>query len=295
MISQHTLEVLEFQKVINLIRGKCLTPFGREEVDQVKPLYDNSVIKRRLSEVSEIKDIINFGDPFPLVRLNDCRENLEHSVVEGLFLDTKEIKPILELIKSSIDLNRFDKENRENFPTISEYLEKIRAFPELLKEINRAIDENGEIRDNASPALKKIRNELTDTRKNIIHKLEKILSNQHKQQGWQDDVVTIRNDRYVIPIPSGQFKSDLGILHDRSQSGATLYVEPEETVTSNNRINILLQEERVEIDRILRAITKEIGIRKDALIENCRLTGIIDSLHASAGFSNIINGNKPSI
>ncbi|RKX17127.1 MAG: hypothetical protein DRP35_11480, partial [Candidatus Zixiibacteriota bacterium] len=124
MISQHTLEVLEFQKVINLIRGKCLTPFGKEEVDQIKPLYDNLVIKRRLNEVSEIKDIINFGDPFPLVRLDDCRESLEHSVVEGLFLDTKEIKPILELIKSSIDLNRFDKENRENFPNISEYLEK---------------------------------------------------------------------------------------------------------------------------------------------------------------------------
>ncbi len=295
MISQHTLEVLEFQKVITLIRGKCLTPFGKEEVDQIKPLYDWKVIKRRLSEVTELKDIINFGDPFPLVRLEDCRENLERSVIEDLFLDTKEIKPIFELIKSSIELNRYDKENRENFPNAGEYLDKIRSFPELLKEINRTFDENGDIKDNASPALKKIRFELTDTRQGIIKKLEKILSNQYKQQGWQDDVVTIRNDRYVIPVPSGQFKSDLGILHDRSQSGATLYVEPEETVASNNRINILLQEERLEIDRILRAITKEIGIRKDALVENCRLIGIIDSLHATAGFSNIINGNKLSI
>ena len=85
-------------------------------------------------------------------------------------------------------------------------------------------------------------------------RLERILAGHQKQAGWQDDVITMRSSRYVIPIPTSQYRTRSGILHDRSQSGATLYVEPTETVEMNNRINLLMQEERLEMCGIPRAI-----------------------------------------
>ncbi len=295
MIDPHTLNVLEYPKIISLIAGKCLTPYGRHEVEQIQPLFDAGVIGRRLDEVSQLKDIINFGEAFPLYRLDDCREFIEKSQVEGVFLEPDEIAAISELVGVSIQINQYDREGRAKFPDVAEYISQVRAFPELKKEIRNTLDDDGNIKDSASPQLKRIRNELSETRHRVISRLEKILATSKKQPGWQDDVVTVRNNRYVIPVPSNNYRSDVGILHDRSQSGATFFIEPQETVESNNRINILLQEERQEIDRILRALTREIAGRAAPLLENTRLIGILDCLHAEAGFSNQIGGNCPNV
>ncbi len=295
MINKHTIDTLEFPKIISQIEGKCRTPFGREEIGRIQPLSDRRQIEPRLAEISQMKDIINFGLAFPLYRLEDCRELLEKSQVEGIFLEPKEILQILELVEVSIDINGYDKEGRAKFPAISEYLTQVRAFPELKKEIRRVVDEEGEIKDSASSKLKSVRLELADSRRKIISRLERILSDHQKQTGWQDDVVTMRNGRYVIPIPTSQYHTGRGILHDRSQSGATLYVEPEQTVELNNRINLLMQEERLELDRILRALTAEIATRAKPLLENTRLIGKLDAIYACAKFSDEIRGNQPAI
>ena len=150
----------------------------------------------------------------------------------------------------SISLHDYDKDEREKFPAIADYLPRIRAFPELKTEIRRTIDENGDIKDNASQLLKRTRLDLFDSRRKIVGRLEGILAGQRKQAGWQDDVVTQRNGRYVIPIIAGQYSNNIGILHDRSQSGATFFVEPKETVELNNRINQLMQDERLEMERL---------------------------------------------
>jgi len=295
MINEHTIDTLEFPKIISLIEGKCRTPFGREEIGQIQPLFDRWLIELRLTEISQMKDIINFGLAFPLYRLEDCRELLEKSQVEGIFLEPKEILLLLELVEVSIEINGYDKEGRDKFPAIAEYLTQVRAFPELKKEIRRVIDEEGEIKDSASSKLKSVRLELAESKRKIVSRLERILVSHQKQAGWQDDVITIRNGRYVIPIPTSQYHTGRGILHDRSQSGATLYIEPEQTVELNNRINLLMQEERLELDRILRALTAEIAARSEPLLENTRLIGKLDAIYACARFSNEIKGNQPAI
>jgi len=295
MIDKHTIATLEFPKIINLITGRAYTPYGKEEIARLAPLFDKEEIDRRQLEISQMKDIIDFGHAFPLYSLDDCREQIKQTTVEGHFLEPKEIKRISELVAVSIEIHNYDKEGREKFPAIVEYITKIRAFPELRKEIDRTFDEQDNIKDNASPQLKKIRLQLNDTRNRITTLLGKVLASQHKQAGWQDDVITIRNGRYVIPVPSSQYKNDLGILHDRSQSGATLFVEPGTSVELNNRINILQQEERLELDRILRALTREIGQRAEPLLENTRLIGKLDAIYACAQFSRMIHGNRPVI
>jgi DNA mismatch repair protein MutS2 len=295
MIDQHTLDRLEFTKVISLIEGQCLTPFGRVEVHAFGPMYDCPTIEVRQQEISEMKDLLNFGLPFPLCRIEDCRTLLEKSRVEGIFLDPKEIFVVLELVELSIALHAYDKEGRPKFPAISSHLNKLRPFPELVRDIKKAIDERGEIKDDASPHLRSTRAEIGDSRRRILRQLEQTLSSQTKQAGWQDDIVTQRNGRYVIPVPANLYRADLGILHDRSQSGATFFIEPKETVEHNNRLNMLLQEERLEMDRILRALTRQIAERADKLIDNIDVIGKLDSFHAAASFARQIKANRPRL
>ncbi|HOP07115.1 MAG TPA: endonuclease MutS2 [candidate division Zixibacteria bacterium] len=296
MIDPHTLKTLEFDKVITAIEGYCLTVYGHDPVRAIAPTTDRERTRNRLAEISQMMDVIRFEIAFPLYRIDDdCREVLRKSTVEGGFIDPPEMLAVLRLVNDSIRLHEYEPDERDKWPTIDNYLRGLRAFPELRDDINRAIDNDGTVKDNASPALRHIRIELANTRRKIMARLENILSTREKKTGWQDDVVTQRNSRYVIPVPSSRYDSNFGILHDRSQSGATFFVEPQETVEMNNRINLLMQEERMEIDRILRALTAEIGMRSQALIENTRLIGELDRIHASATLGVKIEAHSPQL
>ncbi|HDL02085.1 MAG TPA: endonuclease MutS2, partial [candidate division Zixibacteria bacterium] len=294
-MNKHSIEILEFNKVLSTIRGKCLTPYGAEKVDALKPLFVRKEIRLKQQALSEMKDIINFGTPFPLYRTDECRAFIHKTTVENHFIEPKEILIILQLVSISIELHKYNKDDRDNFPLIANYLTELRAFPELKKEIETAIDPDGAIKDSASKKLRSIRSELSESKRKIVNTLNQFLSKQSKQTGWQDDIVTMRNDRYVIGIPTNNYQADMGILHDRSQTGATFYIEPKETVETNNKINMLYQEERMEIQRILKVITKEIGNRSESLISNADIIGTLDSFHACANFSNQIKGNSPII
>ena len=295
MINKHTIEVLEFGKVLNLIAGKSLTPLGKEQTLKICPLFDKTEIELKMTEISQMKDILNFGDPFPLVRIEDPREILQNSTVPEIFLEPSEFLLLKSFVLCVDALHNFSKEEREHFPQIDSFLSRLRAFPELVKDINKTIDESGEIKDSASKDLRKIRNELIDKKRGIQRLLDKMLSSSKKQSGAQDDVITQRNGRYVITIPSNMYRSDIGILQDRSQSGATLYVEPKEAVEVNNRIILLQQEERMEIIRILKILTKEIAERNLPLTENAEIVGTIDRIHACATYSIKIKGAKPAV
>ncbi len=295
MIDKHTLDVLEFGKVLNLIAGKSLTPLGKEQVLKICPLFDKAEIELKMTEISQMKDILNFGDPFPLVRIEDPREILKKSTVPEIFLEPAEFLLLKSFVLCVDALHNFSKEEREHFPQIDSFLSRLRAFPELIKDINKTIDESGDIKDSASKDLRKIRNELIDKKRGIQRLLDKMLSSSKKQSGAHDDVITQRNGRYVITIPSNMYRSDIGILQDRSQSGATLYVEPKEAVDVNNRIILLQQEERLEIIRILKILTKEIAERNLPLTENAEIVGTIDRIHACATYSNKIKGAKPAV
>lgn len=294
-MNQHSLKTLEYDKVLAIIKGKCLTPYGSEQSDRLEPLYVKKAIEQRLGEVTEMRDIIKFGVAFPLYRLEDSRDYINKSMVEDHFLEPADILQISHLIKASNDLYHYDKDHREKFPLLAEYLKRLRSFPELITEINRAIDPDGSIKDSASKTLRSIRQNLADSRHKIENLLNKILSGQKKQTGWQDDIVTMRSDRYVIGVPTNRYENDMGILHDRSQTGATLFIEPKEAVEMNNKIHLLHQQEYQEIVRILKALTAEIRTRAESLLENCRVIGQLDLLHACGGFSAEINGNQPKI
>ncbi len=291
----HSLEILEYGKIISLIHGLCLTPYGMSRVDQTQPLTDITAINRRLDEITEMKDIIRFGQAFPLYRLDDTRDLLSKSRVEGIFLEPLDLLTIRDLVEVGAGLHDYSREERPKFPLITEYLTTLHPFPEISREISKAIDHDGTVKDDASSKLKTVRREIGEMRRKIAARLEKILAERSRLKGWQDDTVTQRDGRYVIPIPSGQFKSDSGIIHDRSQSGATLFVEPAETVEMNNHLNLLHQEERLEVDRILRHLTSLVAAASERLFVNCDIIGQLDSLHASADMALKTEAERPLI
>ena len=133
MIGNHTIKALEFEKIVSLVAGFCMTPFGREEVAAICPMYDRELIEKRLREVTQLRGIIEFGISFPLVRMEDSRELLERSTIEGTFLDPEAFLVIDELTRISIELNKYDKENRKNWPDIDEYSAKSEPFPNFAR------------------------------------------------------------------------------------------------------------------------------------------------------------------
>ncbi|UCD95168.1 MAG: endonuclease MutS2 [Candidatus Zixiibacteriota bacterium] len=291
----HTLDVLEYPKIVSILKGLCLTRYGMELLGRVAPSTDIDSIRTRLDEISEMKDIVLYGDAFPISRLEDTTDLVKKSRTEGMRLEPKTILRIRELIEVSGVLHGYAKSGRVNFPSVAEYLAMLHPFPEILKEIDKAIDKTGEILDSASAALKRLRADIYDLKNSIAARLQRILSRRQKSPGWQDDTITIRDNRYVIPVIAGQFRSDSGIIHDRSQSGSTLYVEPNEIVEANNRLGLLVQEERLEIDRILRRITSMIGEASSRLLSNCEIVGVLDFLHAAANFSIKTDCTRPVV
>jgi len=292
---RHSLNVLEYDKIISLLRGLCLTSFGVKHIALFSPTTDIDCIRIRQNEVTRMKDIIRFGESFPLTRADDITVVVNKSKTEGAMLDAKELLKVNEVLRLSTNLHGYYRDDRESIAEIAVYLKELSPFPELRKEIEKAIDPDGYILDSASSELKKIRADINGVRSSIVRRLDKLLAQRKKSPGWQDDTVMQREGRYVIPVVSGQYSSDLGIVHDRSQSGATLYVEPGDVVDSNNRLGMLLREERYEIERILKRLTKMVGDSSHYLLANCEIIGILDSLHASSNLSINLNANKPVI
>ncbi|MCH7879185.1 MAG: hypothetical protein IH914_07725, partial [candidate division Zixibacteria bacterium] len=294
-LREKTLESLEFHKILDVICGCSLTPYGSERTGALRPRTDTAEIRRSLREASQLKDLLKFDDPFPLGRVIDIRGLLDNSSVEGAQLAAEDFLPIRETLALIARLKSYKKGERENFPELAEYLEKFGIFAVLKKEIDTAIDKSGEIKDNASPLLRKINGEISDTRRRLIKKLEGALAKRAKTQGWQDDVVTQRNGRYVVPIPSSSYRAADGITVDESQSGATLFVEPPFAVEQNNALALALQKRGREIDRILTELTSAVRRDTAGLLSSIELIGIIDSLHSIALFSIKINADAPNI
>lgn len=294
-IDSRTIESLEYPTIISAICGGSLTPYGAERSSALRPLTDIKKIRRSLREAAQLRDLLQFDDPFPLGRVEEIRPALDKSSLEGARLEPEDFLEIRETLSLFSKLKAYKKDSRENFPDLAEHLDTLGVFSELKDAINRVISKDGEIKDNASSELRKIRSTIADTRRKIISKLESTIASRKKVAGWQDDVVTQRNGRYVIPVQASAHRSSDGIVVDHSHSGATLFVEPPYAVELNNKLTMAQQEERREIDRILTQLTAILHEHAFSLRESITELGIIDSLHAIANFAIKTSGIAPEI
>ena len=284
-----------FDKIRDLLKGRCLSDLGKELVDEIRFVNDFEQLKEDLSLVSEFLVILREMENFPTNYYFDLREALSRIRVEGRFLEIQELFDLKRSLDTVSGIVRFLKQAKdEQFPCLKRLLANVQVYPYVMERIDAILNKYGKIKDNASPELAHIRKELISKQSGVSKRLHAILKKAQDEGLVEDDAsVAIRDGRAVIPVASA-FKRKLnGIVHDESSTGKTSYIEPAEVVEMNNQIRELEYAEMREIVRILTVFSNDIRPYVPDLMLAYGFLGKIDFIRAKAIYANDINGIKP--
>jgi DNA mismatch repair protein MutS2 len=292
-MDEHTLKVLEFDKIKNMLSSRCLSDWGKELCLSLFPSQDKETIEKEIRETTELKDILLYEERFPLSPISDVRGFLRKAEIEGTLLEPKELLNIGEMLAISGALLKFIKPKEEKYPHVFKLISQARSFDKIHSAINSAVDQSGEIKDSASGRLSDVRHQKKTVRNRLLDKLESMIGARKIKGPRQDDIITIREGRYVIPMDEAEFFQQRGIVHDKSKSGATLFVEPLVVVGLNNQLRELSLEEEKEIERILKEITSMIRAELEDLKITVKALQRLDFIYAKARLSFDYDGNPP--
>ena len=287
-----------FLEVRTMLRERCLSPLGKEQVDEITMSEDAEVINEWMQQVREFRRIQEDSDEFPLSNFFDVRESVARIRLEGTHLEEEELfdlKRSLETIHSIMRyLNPADGD--VPYPALQRLTENVRIFPNLVNGINRILDKYGKIKDSASTELGNIRRELAKTEGSISRTLNSILHAAQSEGLVEKDVTpAIRDGRLVIPVVPALKRKIRGIVHDESASGKTVFIEPTEVVEANNRIRELEADERREIIRILTDFSKELRPYVKDILNSYRFLAVIDLIQAKASLANAFEACEPEV
>jgi DNA mismatch repair protein MutS2 len=286
-----------FDRIRELIAADCLSPLGQQRTIMMAPSADRDIINHQLTLTAEFQQILMFAEQFPSDNFHDPVEMLNKMRVEGTFPELDEVVALRrsqETIRRIISFFRNRKDDR--YPELRSLSSQVIYYPFVNEAIDRIIDKEGVVKDNASPRLKEIRNDLSSKNASAVKRLHAVLR-QAQADGIVDrDVsVAIRNGRGVIPVNASNKRGIKGFVHDESATGKTVFIEPADVVELNNEITELEHEERREIVRILIALADNLRPYIDDLIGSYDFLGEIDFIRAKALFGNRLDSIKPSI
>jgi DNA mismatch repair protein MutS2 len=289
-----SLELLEFGALKALVRRYAASARGAELIDELEPLTDTPILARILSEVQEALEYLDTArkpqaaSRGAAVRLRfdvpDISASVSKLAIEGAALDAPEILKVTEVLDRASDARAILSAVAERFPRLAAMGAEIGEFRPMLRELSGKILPDGTIADHASVALGRFRRDIERQRKMIQDSLERFLR-VHRDDGiLQEEFVTIRNDRFVVPLISGQQRRVEGVVHGSSGSGHTMFVEPLETIHLNNDLVRLVEEEAREVHRILREMTEHLRAHVQSIRRTYAVLGDLDALFAKAEF-----------
>ncbi len=284
-----------FDKIRELLKGRCLSDLGKELVDEIRFISDFDRLKEDLSLVNEFVFILREVENFPTSYYFDLREALQRIRIEGLFLEVQELFDLKRSLETISGIVRFLKQSKEEqFPCLKRLLANVQVYPFVIERIDAILNKYGKVKDNASPELARIRKELISKQSGVSKRLHAILKKAQDDGLVEDDAsVAIRDGRAVIPVASAFKRKLIGIVHDESSTGKTSYIEPAEVVELNNQIRELEYAEIREIVRILIIFSNNIRPYLPDLLLAYEFLGKIDFIRAKAIYANDINGIKP--
>ena len=289
-------KVLEYDKIRELLKKYTASQLGTARVDTFAPSFDVDKIRYLLTLCSETKFFHQVHGGIPLNGLKDIRKSLTHAAKIGALLDAEELLDVRKVAQIPEDIHRtFEKRDREEFPNLFAIVDALPVFPELVEAISHCIDAEGMLLDRASPELRTLRRKLSRLRQNIHQKLEATLRSPAHQKAIQEQVITSRNNRYVIPIKQEARSSFRGVVQGQSTSGATFFVEPLEIVQMNNALHETAEAEQREIRRILLDLTDRVRDNLHELELALNLLAEFDFLNAKARFSFALNAVEPKL
>ena len=299
MLYPTTLEnKLGFDTIRERLKDACISPLGQDYVDKIRFTDNVQLIDKLLRQTDEFKQIVQYEPDFPSSNYIDVRPQLNRARVEGLALTEAEFFDLKLALRTIQDCLRFlsKRDDATAFPFLKELAGPIGVDKKLTDALERVIDDRGLVRDSASPELASIRRRIISEQANLRKRLDSILR-QARQNGWiPDDLsLTVRGGRLVIPIAAEHKRKIKGFVHDESQTGQTVFIEPAEVFDANNEIRELEYEERREIYRILLALTDQIRPHLDDLKKAVNFLAQIDFIRAKAKLAVQLDAVMPKL
>ena len=289
------LAVLEYDKIIHRLAAKTASELGRQEAQALQPSRDIAEVRRRLEETKEALSVLSDMAGLGLGGVSDVRPAVRRAEI-GSLLDFGEllaIRAVCQVVRRIKGLFRSDAPS--GLALLPEAAARLQLLPALEQAIENTVDENGELRDTASPRLASLRREMRTLQGRIRDRLEHIIRSSENQKYLQEALITIRGDRYVVPVKQEYRNHFPGIVHDQSASGATVFIEPMAVVNLNNDLKKLSAAEKAEIERILREISRRVAEVGPVIRENCRLLAYFDFCLAKARLALEMRASLPSV
>jgi len=285
----------EWNAVRALLAREALTEMGRDRATAAEPLTDASEVQAAIEMTRQARLGLATSGTLPLEALPDIRPILARCRAEGSVLDGAELIQLVPVLDASPKLRAYGRGVREASPSVTTVTDGLPRFAELADRLRHALDASGAVTDDASPTLKRLRREIRERRRQLAVELERAFQGGDADRLFSDRYVTLRHGRYVLPVRSEARGRVRGIVHDRSQSGQTLFIEPEHVVDANNDLVQATREEEHETARILAELTAGVRARLDDLDGFVAAVGELDWVFARAQAAERMGATAPVI
>ncbi len=297
-----------FDEIRKQLTGLCLSQLGQEKASSISFSTQAEDINENLEQVRELRQLLEIEDQFPLDGFLDLRSAIQRIRIQNTHLEEEELFALEKMLKTESQILKFvrvrqeekiqdqDHEAETLYPALYELADGVADFPKTIQRIQQILDENGHLRDNASPELQTIRSSLKRARGSITKTLYGILKSAQKEGVVDKDTTpTMRDGSLVIPVAPNLKRRIQGIVHDESATGKTVFIEPEEVVDANNKVRELEGKERQEEIRILKEVAKFIRPYARELLDACRFMGDIDLIYAKVALGKSMQANEPTV
>jgi DNA mismatch repair protein MutS2 len=293
-------EKIGFDQIRARLTGLCLCPLGEGRVKDMGFFDRFDEIRRQVKQTMEMVGVLEGEEDFPDQNFFDVRASLKRIRIQNACLEVEELFNLqrslntIDLIVKFLRQCQDEEETIPKFPHLYALTQEVKTYPQMVKRIDQILDKYGHVKDTASPALLQIRQELAATAGSVSRALQNILRSA-KGEGLIDKDVspTLRDGRLVIPVAPAMKRKIRGIVHDESDTGRTVFIEPAEVVEANNKIRELESEERKEINRILMEFTQTVRPEVDDILRSYDFLAEIDFIHAKAKFAIMTKSTEP--
>jgi DNA mismatch repair protein MutS2 len=290
---EQTLTALEFPGLLRVVQRYTLTALGRDFLESLKPLTDLSQIQARFQEIRELQDLESREGPLPLADFPDLAPWLAKATVPGSLLPPPAFNDLLSVLRLAKQVRQYLNLGGEGTPGLAALAENLKDLPRLPEAIQQCISPHNFILDQASEALAAVRRDLAQTRERVNRHLKQTFFRPPYEQALQSPTISQRHGRYVIPLKADHKGAIAGIIHDQSQTRATLYLEPLEIVEHNNALNLLVNREKREEEAVLRRLTDMVRAVLPELRQTQAGLAEVDALQAKVRFAQDFKAREP--
>lgn len=297
-LNSKVLNTLEYQQIKQQLAPYLVSAAGQKELNELQPLSERAAVQRALDETNDGAEVYRLKGGIPIARLADIAPHMKRLAI-GATLNGSELGQVGRVLKTTRAITRFFEELLEDSPEndirhLFDEVQELVTLPTVTKRLATAIEGDGHITDDASPELNSIRSHISRTEGEIRSKMEQYTRGRDSKY-LSDPIITIRNDRYVIPVKAENRGRFGGIVHDQSASGQTLFIEPQAVMALNDRLRQNQVAEKQEEQRILEELSNLIAPYQDEIMQNAAILGHFDFINAKARYAHDIRATEPQV